>query len=104
MSTDHDSLFTAISSLEGAILSRVASDLEIQYGDDRLGWDRATKMFDIMASDFRWRPSQTVSIRNPRTGGVAEYRNPRAARDRENDIQYWELKGPHSTTLRIYND
>jgi len=85
-------------------LEKIAADLEITYGDDRLGWDKRTKMFSIMASDFRWRTTQTVSITNPKTGGVAEYKRPKAVHDRENDLMYWDLQGPHGTTLRIFND
>ena len=86
------------------VAAGLQGDIQIQYGDKRLYWDKSKKQFSFEASDFQWGPSQTVSITNPKTGGVALYKHPRLHKDHLGEQEYWDLDGPYGTSLRIWND
>ena len=102
MGTALDSL---VSDLQRVAQSLVATGtVSISVGDSRLGWHRADKMFSFMASDLRWSPGKDVVITNPKTGKAGTYTRPKVTRDRERDVQYWDLRGPSGSTLRIWND
>lgn len=87
---------------------RVAGTTELTYTrGGTLFWDSPTKSFSIDASDIReWRPGDDVSITNSLKGGTALYagRPYREERDRDGDLLFWRLEGPHGTYLTIFND
>lgn len=81
-----------------------AGDIQLTVGKPPLMWHSPTKSFSIDASDIRWDIQRTVSITNPKTGGVALYTHPIPTKDGEGEVMYWTLSGPHSTWLKIFND
>ena len=79
-------------------------DITLKVGDPRITWNSAGKRFHADASDIRWHLGQSVSVENPRTGGVALYKGGTPTKDLEGDVQFWLLRGPFGTLLQIWND
>lgn len=76
-------------------LVRMESPAEVSF-------DKPSGIFVGEASTMQWGKG-TVALKSNKTGAVKFFDNAQPHRDRENDIQYWDLKSSQGFTLRIFN-